>query len=343
MRGAADDRHREYFPSEVAATYRDAGLWGTRTIADEFHAVALAHPRPRRRRRRAGPAHLRRARRPHRPHRRRPRRPRPAAGRPGDRAGDQPARDRRRLVRAAQGRVWSRSRPSRPTAATRSPTSAGRSGRGRTSSKPGTRGIDLVGVRPRAGPRPPDDAPRPRPRRPPDGRPRSRRGPRARRGDPARHRPRRRRRLPALRRHHRGPEADPAPARRVLVQRPRLRRRPRLDRRRPRRAPHPDHPQRRDRRAGVHAPHSVGACLVLTDHDLDTAMPILVAERTTSVLFGHAHYRAPHHPLYDAARRDAARRHALRREGLRGALHDDRVAAARRSGSCSGWPRACSS
>lgn len=50
---------------------------------------------------------------------------------------------------------------------------------------------------------------------------------------------------------------------------------------------------------GVHAPHSVGACLVLTDHDLDTAMPVLVAERTTSVLFGHVHYRAPQHPLYD--------------------------------------------
>ncbi len=51
---------------------------------------------------------------------------------------------------------------------------------------------------------------------------------------------------------------------------------------------------------GVHAPHAVGGCLVLTDHDLDTAMPILVAERTTSVLFGHVHYRAPEHPLYPA-------------------------------------------
>ena len=50
---------------------------------------------------------------------------------------------------------------------------------------------------------------------------------------------------------------------------------------------------------GVHAPHSVGACLVLTDHDLDAALPTLVAERTTSVLFGHVHYRAPEHPLYD--------------------------------------------
>ena len=35
---------REYFPSDVVATYRDAGLWGTRTIAEEFHAVAAAHP-----------------------------------------------------------------------------------------------------------------------------------------------------------------------------------------------------------------------------------------------------------------------------------------------------------
>jgi 2,3-dihydroxybenzoate-AMP ligase len=51
---------------------------------------------------------------------------------------------------------------------------------------------------------------------------------------------------------------------------------------------------------GLHASHAVGACLLLTDHDLDTAMPLLVAERATSVLFGHVHYRAPHHPRYDA-------------------------------------------
>jgi 2,3-dihydroxybenzoate-AMP ligase len=50
---------------------------------------------------------------------------------------------------------------------------------------------------------------------------------------------------------------------------------------------------------GVHGPHTVGGCLVLTDHDLDAAMPLLVAERTTSVLFGHVHYRAPEHPLYE--------------------------------------------
>ena len=34
----------QWFPDDVVATYRDAGLWGTRTVADEFHAVAAAHP-----------------------------------------------------------------------------------------------------------------------------------------------------------------------------------------------------------------------------------------------------------------------------------------------------------
>ena len=54
---------------------------------------------------------------------------------------------------------------------------------------------------------------------------------------------------------------------------------------------------------GVHAAHVVGACLVLTGHDLDTAMPLLAAEHTTSVLFGHVHYRAVDHPAYpDLAR-----------------------------------------
>ncbi|MEJ2864062.1 (2,3-dihydroxybenzoyl)adenylate synthase [Actinomycetospora flava] len=51
---------------------------------------------------------------------------------------------------------------------------------------------------------------------------------------------------------------------------------------------------------GVHAAHTVGACLVLTGHELDTAMPLLVAERTTSVLFGHVHYRAVDHPDFPA-------------------------------------------
>lgn len=54
---------------------------------------------------------------------------------------------------------------------------------------------------------------------------------------------------------------------------------------------------------GVHAVATVGACLVLTGHDLDTALPLLAAERTTSVLFGHVHYRAPEHPAYPALAR----------------------------------------
>src|ERR1700742_5388568 len=32
------------YPDDLVRQYRQAGLWGTRTIADEFHAVATAHP-----------------------------------------------------------------------------------------------------------------------------------------------------------------------------------------------------------------------------------------------------------------------------------------------------------
>ncbi len=32
------------YPDDLVRRYRQAGLWGTRTIADEFHAVAVAHP-----------------------------------------------------------------------------------------------------------------------------------------------------------------------------------------------------------------------------------------------------------------------------------------------------------
>jgi len=32
------------YPADFASRYRDAGLWGTRTIAEEFHEIALAHP-----------------------------------------------------------------------------------------------------------------------------------------------------------------------------------------------------------------------------------------------------------------------------------------------------------
>ena len=33
------------YPPDLARRYRRSGLWGTRTIADELHAVATAHPR----------------------------------------------------------------------------------------------------------------------------------------------------------------------------------------------------------------------------------------------------------------------------------------------------------
>ena len=32
------------YPGDLARRYRRSGLWGTRTIADELHAVATAHP-----------------------------------------------------------------------------------------------------------------------------------------------------------------------------------------------------------------------------------------------------------------------------------------------------------
>ena len=43
---------------------------------------------------------------------------------------------------------------------------------------------------------------------------------------------------------------------------------------------------------GVHAPHSVGACLVLGTPDAAASLPLLVAERTTDILVGHAHYQS---------------------------------------------------
>jgi 2,3-dihydroxybenzoate-AMP ligase len=39
-----DDGRLVGYPEDVVRRYRDAGLWGTRTIAEEFHEVALAHP-----------------------------------------------------------------------------------------------------------------------------------------------------------------------------------------------------------------------------------------------------------------------------------------------------------
>jgi 2,3-dihydroxybenzoate-AMP ligase len=49
---------------------------------------------------------------------------------------------------------------------------------------------------------------------------------------------------------------------------------------------------------GLHGPHSVGGCLVLTGGDLTEALPTLVAEGTTDVLLGHGHYRAVAEPAF---------------------------------------------
>jgi non-ribosomal peptide synthetase component E (peptide arylation enzyme) len=51
----------------------------------------------------------------------------------------------------------------------------------------------------------------------------------------------------------------------------------------------------------VHAPHSAGACLVLGTADLDESLPLLARERATHVLLGHGHFRAVAHPGFGAA------------------------------------------
>ena len=51
----------------------------------------------------------------------------------------------------------------------------------------------------------------------------------------------------------------------------------------------------------VHAPHSVGACLVLGTADLAESLPLMARERATHVLLGHGHYRAVSDPGFPAA------------------------------------------
>ena len=57
----------------------------------------------------------------------------------------------------------------------------------------------------------------------------------------------------------------------------------------------------------VHGPHSVGACLVLGTADLDESLPLMAREAATHVLLGHAHYRAVDHADFDAATKAIAR------------------------------------
>ncbi|MBV9795937.1 MAG: AMP-binding protein [Actinobacteria bacterium] len=51
----------------------------------------------------------------------------------------------------------------------------------------------------------------------------------------------------------------------------------------------------------VHAPHSVGAGLVLGSADLAESLPLMAMEKATHVLLGHAHYRAFADPRFPAA------------------------------------------
>jgi 2,3-dihydroxybenzoate-AMP ligase len=51
----------------------------------------------------------------------------------------------------------------------------------------------------------------------------------------------------------------------------------------------------------VHAPHSMGACLLLGPADLAESLPLLARERVTHVLLGHGHFRAVTDPGFPAA------------------------------------------
>ncbi|WP_238421972.1 (2,3-dihydroxybenzoyl)adenylate synthase [Gordonia sp. 'Campus'] len=50
---------------------------------------------------------------------------------------------------------------------------------------------------------------------------------------------------------------------------------------------------------GLHAAHSVGACLVLATADVSKAFPLMARERATDVLIGHGHYQAVAGPEFD--------------------------------------------
>jgi 2,3-dihydroxybenzoate-AMP ligase len=49
---------------------------------------------------------------------------------------------------------------------------------------------------------------------------------------------------------------------------------------------------------GLHAPHSVGGCLVLATPELDQALPLMARAGVTDVLLGHGHYGAIDHPTF---------------------------------------------
>lgn len=64
---------------------------------------------------------------------------------------------------------------------------------------------------------------------------------------------------------------------------------------------------------GLHGPHAVGGCAVLTGPDPDRSLPLLAAEGVTDVLLGHGHFGLVAHPGFPALARP------LRRAVLSGA------------------------
>ena len=53
---------------------------------------------------------------------------------------------------------------------------------------------------------------------------------------------------------------------------------------------------------GLHAAHSVGACLILATADVTQAFPLMARARATDVLIGHGHYQAVASPAFDEVR-----------------------------------------
>jgi 2,3-dihydroxybenzoate-AMP ligase len=69
----------------------------------------------------------------------------------------------------------------------------------------------------------------------------------------------------------------------------------------------------------LHPIHSVGGTLILTSPVLDQALPVLAREKATAVLIGHGHYNVVDHPLFGEAMA------SMRRVVLSGAKVPERV------------------
>ncbi|WP_236789595.1 (2,3-dihydroxybenzoyl)adenylate synthase [Amycolatopsis sp. GM8] len=72
----------------------------------------------------------------------------------------------------------------------------------------------------------------------------------------------------------------------------------------------------------VHGPHSAGACLVLGNVDLEKSLPLMARERATHVLLGHGHFGAVGLPGFEAAT-SSARGVVLSGTKVPGALFDE--------------------